>query len=626
MTKVSVIIATYRSGDGLDRLVDSLDTQSFPTDAWEAIFIDDGSPDDTFERLTEIASTRPNFRIGRIENSGWPCRPRNTGIEMARGEYVAFMDHDDELYPDALRDGYAFATAHRADVLNGKEARTHDAGWAIEQYVSDIPQVLGAGLPFGALKPTNPHKMYRRAFLNEHGIRFREGGRVLWEDIFFNVAALRHAQVVSTMASTPYYHWYTTKGSGSTTFRRARPEWWHWLNEVIVAIDQDLASDELARERDLLRLHQYSDRLIESFNGYYVKRKSDVRKSIFEQARRLQAMHFSEADDSCLDVTWKLRAQLLRAGHPHALDRLIRDDPALTAHPKVTELSWKGGRLHVGFEVDWRDAEGGRYAIHAKNGRVYKTLSDPLNSLFLEEQLDVTEEIDSAKVAISVRSARSRIAWLAESESHAWRSEDQFVDFGVNGMAIIDPSSAALGRPLEPGIWDLTARCILASGVHQPHLRGEVAPALRIGASGASAAYARADGKMILDLAPEDIAALVRPSGRIRTEGSRVALELDVDEIEPGAEGLSTLISLRTGSGGLRGHLRSLLVRKSDAASGWQLQAARIRILDGTAWLEFDAVGTVLIRLGAYFPGGAEIYQASRNAVRRLSGWRKRLV
>ncbi|MFT4234747.1 MAG: glycosyltransferase family A protein, partial [Microbacterium sp.] len=122
--KVTVVVATYRSGEGLMRLIDSLDAQTLPRDEWEAIFVDDGSPDDTFERLQKLAETRPNMRVERIENTGWPCRPRNLGTDLARGEYVLYSDHDDIIYPDALRAGYEFAHAAGADALNAKEART----------------------------------------------------------------------------------------------------------------------------------------------------------------------------------------------------------------------------------------------------------------------------------------------------------------------------------------------------------------------------------------------------------------------------------------------------------------------------------------------------------------------
>lgn len=282
--KVSVVVPTYRPGEGLDRLVASLDAQTLPTSEFEVIFVDDGSPDDTYERLQRIASTRPHVRVERIENSGWPCRPRNVGTDLATGEYVAYMDHDDLLYPDALRGAYEYGAAHGADVVNGKEARTHDASWAIDLYREDEPQSIGR-TDQHPLIPMNPHKLYRRAFLVEHGIRFREGGVVMWEDIFFNMLVDRHATTISTLASVPYYHWYMTPGSGSKGFLRSGPEFWRWLREVLTATEADLAGDEHELSRHQLLAHQYRGRILGSFDGRFPGRASDERAHIYRECR-----------------------------------------------------------------------------------------------------------------------------------------------------------------------------------------------------------------------------------------------------------------------------------------------------------------------------------------------------
>ena len=109
-----------------------------PAEDFEVIFVDDGSPDDTWQQLENIRDSHNNVRIERIEHSGWPSKPRNVGLELSRGEYVLFMDHDDELYPRALEAGYAMAARNHADVLNGKETRTDQASWAIEVYTARI--------------------------------------------------------------------------------------------------------------------------------------------------------------------------------------------------------------------------------------------------------------------------------------------------------------------------------------------------------------------------------------------------------------------------------------------------------------------------------------------------------
>ena len=75
--KISVVVAAYCPGPAIHRVIDSLDAQTLPQSEFETIIVDDGSPDDTFEQLQALAATRPNLTVTRIENSGWPSRPRN---------------------------------------------------------------------------------------------------------------------------------------------------------------------------------------------------------------------------------------------------------------------------------------------------------------------------------------------------------------------------------------------------------------------------------------------------------------------------------------------------------------------------------------------------------------------
>ncbi|WP_434810433.1 glycosyltransferase family 2 protein [Microbacterium sp. bgisy189] len=135
MRSVSVVIPTYRTPiSGLQRLVASLDRQTMPSEDFEVIFVDDGSPDDTHARLLAVQRSRPNVRVERIENSGWPSKPRNVGVELAEGAYIAFADHDDEFYPDALRAAHALAVANDADVVVGKESRTETPSWGLGRF------------------------------------------------------------------------------------------------------------------------------------------------------------------------------------------------------------------------------------------------------------------------------------------------------------------------------------------------------------------------------------------------------------------------------------------------------------------------------------------------------------
>ena len=96
---VSVIIPSYNMADLLPRAVASAAEQLLPP--LEIIVVDDGSSDNTVEVLESLKQTYPSLRYTSQENKG-NAGAKNTGIEMALGNWLAFLDADDAWLPNRL--------------------------------------------------------------------------------------------------------------------------------------------------------------------------------------------------------------------------------------------------------------------------------------------------------------------------------------------------------------------------------------------------------------------------------------------------------------------------------------------------------------------------------------------
>ena len=90
---ISVVIPTYNRRALVVEAIYSVLQQSVPPG--EIIVVDDGSTDDTAEKVSHIARAYPSLRLLRTEHTGRPGAARNRGVESAAGEWIGFLDSDD---------------------------------------------------------------------------------------------------------------------------------------------------------------------------------------------------------------------------------------------------------------------------------------------------------------------------------------------------------------------------------------------------------------------------------------------------------------------------------------------------------------------------------------------------
>jgi glycosyltransferase involved in cell wall biosynthesis len=101
---VSVIIPVFNAGPFIKETLNSVIAQTYRD--IEIIVINDGSTDNSLEAIRSIGDRRIN--VQSIPNSGGPARPRNNGMKMAHGEYIAFLDSDDIWLPSKLEKQVSF--------------------------------------------------------------------------------------------------------------------------------------------------------------------------------------------------------------------------------------------------------------------------------------------------------------------------------------------------------------------------------------------------------------------------------------------------------------------------------------------------------------------------------------
>lgn len=96
---ISIIIPVFNGAKFIDHCYKSLQSQDFHN--WEAIFINDGSNDGTYDILTNLASIERRIKVINKSNEGVVVA-REVGISVAKGDIVTFLDVDDSLMDNAI--------------------------------------------------------------------------------------------------------------------------------------------------------------------------------------------------------------------------------------------------------------------------------------------------------------------------------------------------------------------------------------------------------------------------------------------------------------------------------------------------------------------------------------------
>jgi len=340
--KVSVIVPVYNPGQHIDDCIASVLRQTLPTDEYEAIFVDDGSTDGTGERLDALAAEHENVCVIHIPNSGWPGRPRNVGTDAAQGEYVYYVDNDDWIADDALQLLYDRAHSTGADIVIGKVVG-HGRRISKELFRRNRDDAVLGQAPLLLL--LTPHKLFRRDFLLENGLRYPEG-RVRLEDHLFVVPAYFRARRIAVLADHPVYHWVRRADDSNASGSGFEPEgYFRNVRQVLDVVERETEPGDL---RDKLLSHWYSGKSLGRLGGgTLLAYPPDYRRPLFDAIRRLAEERFGPSVEAHLPAVLRPRAVLLRAGALDDLETLAAAEKGVRADAVLESVDAEDGGVRV---------------------------------------------------------------------------------------------------------------------------------------------------------------------------------------------------------------------------------------------------------------------------------------
>lgn len=191
---ISVVVPVYNTEAYLDKCVQSVLDQTYRN--LEVILVNDGSVDHSLEICRKYQVTDSRVKVVDQQNQGVSAA-RNAGMDLAQGDYLAFLDSDDTLYPEALELLLKDAVTFEADIASGLKCRVKteaDRLYSQETSVQIYEGNEAAMLAMHGISQSSCAKLFRKHFVDD--LRF-EAGRSINEDGFFMFACyMRQPRIV----------------------------------------------------------------------------------------------------------------------------------------------------------------------------------------------------------------------------------------------------------------------------------------------------------------------------------------------------------------------------------------------------------------------------------------------
>lgn len=209
MYKVSVIIPVYNAKNYMRRCLDSVCNQTLKD--IEIICVNDCSTDNSIEILNEYAEKYPNVKVIDCQVNGGESVARNIGLDNAGGEYLAFVDNDDEIDLDFCEKLYRKAVETGADIVKGNVFVDNYEGKRRKSNLNDLIRQYGSKLHFSHYWWS---AIYKTPLIRENNIRFLEHCPLGGDVLFLNQAILKCHKLC--VIDDAFYFYYMREDSGDS--------------------------------------------------------------------------------------------------------------------------------------------------------------------------------------------------------------------------------------------------------------------------------------------------------------------------------------------------------------------------------------------------------------------------
>ena len=256
---VSIIVPCYNGAKYLKSCIDSLVIQSYEN--IEIIIVNDGSVDNSGIIINECKRQDSRIKSVTKPNGGLPSA-RNSGIDAATGEYIAFVDADDTLPKDAI-----------SILLANMDSNTDLAvGSYMEKWLYDKPMLYSPMRIKGEMLNSDflsyakrviivCKNLYRKSIIDAHHLRFDESMRFA-EDYYFNLHYLKCCQHDLVVTDKPVYNYYTYR---SAQHRRYYPDIYLYYTRILDAAFEFFKDSEFSNEAKTYFAKFYLDMLIDYY-------------------------------------------------------------------------------------------------------------------------------------------------------------------------------------------------------------------------------------------------------------------------------------------------------------------------------------------------------------------------